>query len=163
MSNVHTGEIDHLIPSEYRERGVIQFSQLVKCLHSCYGSHVGTSGVCTRHDTSIGLRESVPWPWRADIYFKRLAKSNHYFHQDIWKLTGGAGVCRTGLDCGALPALDSVEHALLLFAFGSKARDFLAGYHGATGRFVYDAWENGTTMTTGVLLQHSFPIHMWTL
>lgn len=61
-------------------------------------------------------------------------------------LTGGSRVCRTRLDSGSLPTLDGVQNAFLLFSFGSKSSDFLAGYNGAAGRLVYDAGEDGTSV-----------------
>lgn len=54
----------------------LRVSQLVERLHGCDGSDVSTGRVCTRNDTSVRLRESIPGPWRADVYSKALAKSS---------------------------------------------------------------------------------------
>lgn len=71
------------------------------------------------------------------------------------ELTGRARVCSTCLDSGALPALDGIEHALLLFAFRGKTGDFLACYHGSTGRLIYDARKNSSSVATGHSLSNA--------
>ena len=60
--------------------------------------------------------------------------------------TSGAQIRRRPLDSLRLPTLNSVEHALLFFALGSEARDFLAGDDGFVGSGVDDTGEDGAAV-----------------